>query len=219
MFNLKKKKKTFSYEFFIRQTCSVSLAEWDRDAIWLNVSQALTVQQLNQNYMPYNSGWKLVGTNIDIELGGIVSVLFHFTFHRNAHHFAINLFAPSLILTVLQLTAFMLPANTSERAMFTITIMLTEFVLKSEMMANLPKTPQPIYLSYYVLGGIVITAIITAYSSTACWLSQAHPHLLRVKKTKWKYSVIELIDKLALITVVLALVILHLATAVSIGLI
>ena len=205
--------------FSFRQTCSVWISNWNLEADWLVMNTSNTYLELHQQPMPYNSIWQYLDNHCEIvRKPGEVEILFHFSFQRNPSYFGTNLFAPGFILGILQLTTFMLPPDTPDRAMFTITIMLTEFVLKSEIMSNLPETPKPIYLSYYTLAGIVLSSAITAYSVFIAWLCSVKPQVMVAEKTKWHFSLISLVDFVSFFISCFIFLLMNLITAWCVGL-
>ena len=194
--------------------CKVVIGIWNWHSGYLNVTSTTVFEFMEPSAIPFNSAWVLTEMGHSIKYDQVIKQIeYSFHFQRKASYFGINLFAPGLILSVLQLTSFMLPPEAPDRSAYTVTIMLTLFVLKTEIMSYLPKTPRPIYLSYYTLGEIVFSTACTTYSALICWICQISPNLLHGKR-----SIISKIEILAFATACISLILINFITAWSVGL-
>ena len=215
------------------QTCRISLICLScRDMKnFYNISKAKVIENpitaIMNDVVPSNSIWKIVpyGRGVDgnerdllakTEINAIDVVSFVFTFERNAEYFVLNLFAPGFILTILQLTSFLLPIDSPDRATYSVTIMLAVFVLKSEAMTYLPMTPKLIYMNYYILGEIVYASLCATYSAFICWACTKNPSFIKPGQYKGgtlfsNFSPIGLVDLVAFILAILSLLFLNIS--------
>ena len=154
------------------QLCNVTLTFWAYETEWFDITVEKSIIVPNRS-TPKNGQWKVKGISESYEImnNGLIHVHFTFEFQRHYQYFGVYIFAPGLILSILQLTSFFLPPNSPDRSMYCITIMLSLFVLKNETLSFLPTTSQPIYVGYYTLGEVIFSSLITSYASVICWFS------------------------------------------------
>lgn len=130
--------------------------------------------------MPINSVWQMTNyTSISVtdSFGpyNISSGRFIFKFKRNSIYYLWNLFLPGVLLSILELTSFMLPAESAERPTFAVTIMLSMFVLQGLVISLLPKTNKLIVSSLYVNVMMAFATLVTVYTSVMCFSIKYHP--------------------------------------------
>ena len=196
------------------QTCPVTIADWSYDSYILNLTTAKEV--VDPDAMPFNSQWDITDISDSItNMQGFRQVKFNFEFKRRAQYFIANLFTPCLILSILELTSFMIPPDTPDRGVYTVTIMLTMFVLKTEIMSYLPQTPKPIYIAYYILADIGFATLCASYACFMCWMCYVNPLLVKRKNGK-RMSTAGVIDNVAFLIACGLLFALNILTAMAI---
>ena len=132
----------------------------------------IKVPNLFFNTIPENSNWILQENGMTsllkqeslLNQGNFSTVSFDFKFQRKFNFYMVNLLVPSFILNILILACFLLPADTADRPLMACVILLSVFVLQGQMMNNLPKTPKPVLLSYYLLGMLVLAMLCVTYT-------------------------------------------------------
>ena len=92
-------------------------------------------------------------------------VTFCFQFKRNSFYFALNLFGPVILLTVLQFSTFLIPPNSIERVSYSATVMLAMFVLHDQILSYLPVSPNQISVSLYLMAVMGFGTFTTFYSA------------------------------------------------------
>ena len=106
----------------------------------------------------------------------------------------LNLAVPSLLLSGLQLVAFLIPPSASERTSFSITLMLSLFVLQNQVLNAIPDSPKPTVAGCFLLAQVFFASVCALYFTTI-------NYLVNTKKTKFvcfkcQCISIDLIDKL-----------------------
>ena len=134
-----------------------------------------TKVEYDGDWLPENSNWNFISSSTgkkhpDPSTHEDSHLLFFLNFKRKPDYFTLNLFTPGIILVILELSSFAIPPDKPDRATFAATIMLTMFVLHSQVLSYLPKTPQPILAAYYFIGEIVFGTFCTVYSAFICWM-------------------------------------------------
>ena len=125
------------------------------------------------NWIPENSNWIYLNysTSKVVKPQKNDNFIFSFQFKRKHQYFFLNLYFPGYILLLLQVAVFFIPPDTPDRPAFAATIMLAMFVLHSQTLSYLPKTPQPIVAAYSVIGSIIFGTLTTIYSTIMCNIS------------------------------------------------
>lgn len=210
------------YEFpFDIQTCWFTLTSMHSNkTIAINTEDGV----IDDLAIPNNFDWDLLTfkTIASIEswnYNSETNVHFEFSVKRLPNYFSLNLLAPAVILQLLELSSFLIPPDTPDRATYAITIMLSLYVLRTEMLSYLPKTPQPIVVAFYLLGATVFAMFIALYSAVVCYLIGKYPTITHHKHFRQNWSKIGLIELLFATISSLFLVIFNLFCAFETGLI
>ena len=195
---------------FYRQTCSI-------DIMSLTQSSLLNFTELNYDFTslspkspstPLNSNWKFVHVSTAIEQlrNSVLVMKYYFHLERRPDYFLTTVFAPAMILSILETSSFFMPPETPDRATFAATVMLSLFVLQSQTMAFLPKTPKPIIATYYILGITTLAMLITIYAVAINHIYHHYPTML--KKSIRSFRLPLLIDNVvfAMTTLLIVLV-------------
>lgn len=74
----------------------------------------------------YNSGWTTAETEMEIvDNHGVDVHILCYTLRRNLTYFILNIFLPRVILSFMNIFAFILPVQSEEKAGFAITVFLS----------------------------------------------------------------------------------------------
>ena len=172
--------------------------------------------------IPPNFDW-LVLNQSDEQVGEIINfekyqtIRLSLSFQRKPEYFTLNIFAPGLILQILELSSFFLPPDTPDRATYSITIMLSLYVLRTEVLSHLPSTPKPVVIAYYTFGATVFTMFCAIYGACICWLVGINfKNIKKPKQIAKRYSVVEVIDFFSFTLALLAVVFLNMVTGMII---
>ena len=161
--------------------------------------------------IPANSNWDLLSMNAQhsplvVQKDQIFTQIdISITIKRKGSYYFINLFAPSFILSILELACFLLPPETPDRATFACTIMLSIFVLQAQFIDNIPKTPRPVMATNYILGELIYAMACVIYSGLMCAFVDRLPHKAERKIDlgsmgfKEKFKIYQVIDYIAFI--------------------
>ena len=131
------------------------------------------------NWVPKNSNWVLINSSFSYHNadGGGQMVLLEYTFKRDSRYYTSNILYPGVVLSLLEMACFFIPPDTPDRSSYAATIMLTMFVLHSQILTYIPKTPQPLVMSYYIMAEIGFGTFCTIYSTVMCWLINENKRL------------------------------------------
>lgn len=129
-----------SYFPFDSQTCEIWLLPWDHGASEINVTLTQTTVDLS-SYNP-NPTWDYVSSNVYTQSSSN-GVHFTMKFKRRPTFFMINIIFPIILLGVLNVFVFVLPADSGERVGFSITLLLSIAVFMTIIADSLPNTSSP----------------------------------------------------------------------------
>ena len=128
------------YQFpFDQQNCSIVFSLiYLTDVAEITTAVADPAKFFNYNFMPENTVWKFlqVSTNFTKAMSSVVpnktisEATFTFTFKRKPEYYLVNLFTPSIALSILEVVSFFIPGDTGERPAFTITVLLSVMVMQ-----------------------------------------------------------------------------------------
>ena len=99
--------------------------------------------------------------------GKYKAVLFTFNLNRKSMFFINQLFVPSVVLALLQISVFFLPISSTDRAGYAITCVLAIFVVQTNFSDQLPVTSEPVHFVDFLTYQMFIGAGITAYTLIA----------------------------------------------------
>ncbi|CAC5418830.1 CHRNN [Mytilus coruscus] len=129
-----------SYYPFDSQTCQMMVVPWQYDANEIVILiQSYTV---DTTYYSENPQWDYVSSTL--YNGSSVNALYiSMTFKRKPTFFMINVIFPIILLGVLNIFVFALPADSGERVGFSITLLLSIAVFMTIVADSLPSTSSP----------------------------------------------------------------------------
>ena len=212
---------------FDQQHCNVTFSLLQPQS-HLSINEAVAFL-LSNTAMPRNFNWNVqtdqtapqISTYICNGVGDEMcpEIHFRFIFTRKSFYYTCNLFAPAVILSVLLLVAFFLPPMGADRATFAATIMLSLFLLQTDMMSYIPETPVPIIAALYVLAVTCYCAVIVIYSAILSYVCYTKPKIIEksIRFCGTRVSIVQIVDFIALIITIAILSFQNFATIVSIG--
>lgn len=129
-----------SYYPFDSQTCQMMVLPWQYDANEIRILiQSYTV---DTTYYSENPQWDYVSSTL--YNGSSVNALYiSMTFKRKPTFFMINVIFPIILLGILNIFVFALPADSGERVGFSITLLLSIAVFMTIVSDSLPSTSSP----------------------------------------------------------------------------
>ena len=158
----------FSRFPFDEQECSFFFESWH--TLKQTNLTSIDFKMKPEDFVTENSGWDLKNFTFKplvlVYLPGQDFYRFDFkiSIQRRPYYYTTNLIVPCFFLTIVALSAFMLPPGEPDRAGFSVTILLSFTVMLAQVQANLPATPHEIYLSNLIIGETVAAVLITAYA-------------------------------------------------------
>lgn len=128
------------------------------------------------SYIEENGFWNSIRTSSeDFVIQNKSFVSFTVTFDRKPLFLVINILLPILILCVLNLFVFLLPAGSGERTSYAMTVLLSLAVFMTIVSDNLPKVSKPVPLiTYYLLSLVTYSACIAATNIMSLCIYHRH---------------------------------------------
>ena len=112
-----------------------------------------------EHYMN-NGMWDLVKTDAAVTDTGVQIFQIDLTLSRRSAFVVIIVIVPIMLLSVLNILVFLLPADSGERMSFTITLLLAQTVFMTIISDNIPHTSSPLSILCYFLGMQVLLSTI-----------------------------------------------------------
>ena len=114
-----------------------------------------------------NSNWKFIDISCSVGTGLAISslVTVSFVMARIPRFYMLHLVAPCVLLAILGLFSFALPAKGAERTTFTMSVYLAFVFVQTMLFSILPQTPKDVLLTQMVLFQSIVMTIITIYSA------------------------------------------------------
>ena len=152
--------------------------------IWLT-TQFINLTTSNVDYydkdifVTENLGWEVKSIDartktVVMEQGSYFESILTMVLDRYPDYFMINILGPCLVLTCVQLVTFVLPPD-SDRASFSITILLSFTVVSATVLSNFPKTPSVIYVNNIIVGEMLSAMLVVCYSGFSCCWVESNP--------------------------------------------
>ena len=188
------------------QNCSFQIRGKDLSVIYKFTRCSVNYIPSLMQFTTSNSNWRFLNHSCHVSHGIAVTtmVTVSFVMARIPRFYMINVIGPCILLAVLELCSFALPAKGAERTTFTMTVYLAFVFVQSMLFTILPQTPKEVLLTQMIFFQSIITTIITIYSAflsrTAGRLSKSS---IKLKKLK-KISLIFLLDSIGFSLTILA---------------
>ncbi|XP_063410370.1 neuronal acetylcholine receptor subunit alpha-5-like [Mytilus trossulus] len=129
-----------SYFPYDSQTCQMMVIPWQYDANEIRI--LIQSNTVDTTYYSENPQWDYVSSTL--YNGSSVNALYiSMTFKRKPTFFMINVIFPIILLGILNLFVFALPADSGERVGFSITLLLSIAVFMTIVADSLPSTSSP----------------------------------------------------------------------------
>ena len=160
---------------FDKQTCTITLRTCGYMSTDLNIVQAHDTIQTPD--IRENGIWKITSSSTSVSTNmGVEFVHFSMTITRRSAFYVVNFMLPMLAMLVLQLFAFVLPAESGERIGYSITVLLAVSVFLSIVTDFLPTTviPNIPFICYKLLADFLICTLvmIAAIVNMRCFLKE-----------------------------------------------
>ena len=208
----------FSHFPFDRQSCQFTLL------IGTNVDSIAIVSMnamLDHEAIPDNSNWNMTHLSFFGHLNSKTPIATMVTnLARNPAYFIFNLFIPSIVLSILEMFSFFIPAYCGgDRPSFAATILLSMYLIHTQVLTHIPKTPKPVVISSYVLGIIGHAMTCSIYSALSSWLAHYHAHIFerKIRIGMRKITIMSLVDAIAFSIALVTFVIMNFYVLSSIG--
>ena len=119
------------------------------------------------------ANWDLLDAQCHVGVGYAITSTINISFKmaRNPRFYLIHVVTPCVLLLLLELCSFALPAQGAERTGFTMTIYLAFVFIESFLLTILPRTPKKILLADFIMFQSIFSTIITVYSALLSNLS------------------------------------------------
>ena len=119
--------------------------------------------------------WEYKNTSISIQDYGDATLGFreitvNLSFQRKYHYYIGNILLPSFGLCLLQLAAMLLPPDTSDRPMFSITVVLAYTFVLTSVFSLIPRTTGTVYLVVLLEIKLFLSIFITCYMLVLCFV-------------------------------------------------
>ena len=203
----------------IQSYCDLDFTDFpfDRQKCYFQFNFGLAVDDINlhvgnvitrKNAFPDNSNWFPLGLYKSGFLGGDnVTQTIVFECQRDPTYFVINLLLPGVILSLLELATFMIPPDCGgDRSSFAATILLSMFLLQSETLTFIPKTPKKVNVSIYILLVIIQATLVTMYAAFSTWFVHRFPKNAKKKTQFFKLNEPTFINSLDIIASISAII-------------
>ena len=138
------------YYPFDKQTCRLTFYVSDEMATEVDLVPDAKHNGVRTDHYIENSEWKLVNASVDkYTVYGVSYIDVVFTVERRLEFIFFTTVAPLLLLSVLNLCAFLIPVQSEEKGSYSVTIVITYGVFISQITASLP--PNSVAIPYMLL--------------------------------------------------------------------
>lgn len=159
-----------SYYPWDRQKCQLWFTPWGYGVDQLNIFQIN--ETIYQTYYSENGEWTLIGSSTGVIPNSVI-FFFELFLERQPRFVVINVIAPIMVMSFLNILIFLIPIDSGERISYSLTVLLAVAVFLTLVGDNLPKTSDPMsFLSYYLLAVLIMSVCITL--ATICSLRLYH---------------------------------------------
>ena len=138
------------YYPFDKQTCRLTFYVSDEMATEVDLVPDAKHNGVRTDHYIENSEWKLVNASVEkYTVYGVSYIDVVFTVERRLEFIFFTTVAPLLLLSVLNLCAFLIPVQSEEKGSYSVTIVITYGVFISQITASLP--PNSVAIPYMLL--------------------------------------------------------------------
>lgn len=168
-----------TYFPFEKQSCNIDFVAWslNGDDVYLMVG---TDGIIMDEGLESNSQWTIVSSaSTSLSESRESKVRFTIVIKRKPLFFIINIILPIILLSILNIFTFQIPADIGERMGYTVTVWLSFAVFLTIISSSLPQSSDTVpVLSIYIMIQLVVGTISVLLSS---WESRAVGHAEEVK--------------------------------------
>ena len=164
-----------------------------------------------EKYLIDTDIWRLLAISNET-YNGQAGVRFVFHYQRKAETYYTNLFLPMAQLNVLQICVFLMPADSSDRPGFSITVFLASSVLLNMFENNLPMTAELLYMQVNFGIQISIGVVITVWILFSNRLCHNKKFQSKVRFCHFSIRKIDFIDAILFFLSIFAYVLVNIVT-------
>ena len=142
------------------QECSMEMYVW---GYLVNEVQLIASRDtIDTGLLTEHGSWTVVNTSAKIDDSSFVSkATFTFRLKRKPQYVIVNVVLPILLLCLLNVLVFILPAESGERVSYAITVLLSIAVFMTIVSDILPKTSEPLpIIGYFLMIDLIVSALI-----------------------------------------------------------
>lgn len=158
------------YYPFDRQTCSFKIAVWGHTSSELRLKTPKS--EWNMDLYVENAEWNVENTSSEAYIRNNISFAeFTIDLKRIPTYYVINLISPVILLALVNVCVFILPAESGERVGFSITCFLSFVVLLNIIMGFIPSSGTNLaYLCYYTFVMMVFSCGMSLATVFSLWI-------------------------------------------------
>lgn len=150
-----------TYYPFDTQACAIQVVPWQ---FWPNeIEVGISSATVDVTYFSQNPQWDFISSNV---YNKSTEVFIEMTFKRRPAFFMVNIMLPIILLGILNLFVFILPADSGERVGFSITLLLSIAVFMTIIADSLPSTSSPrlAIVCAKLIADLVISAVLVLFT-------------------------------------------------------
>ncbi|XP_052224772.1 neuronal acetylcholine receptor subunit alpha-2-like [Dreissena polymorpha] len=149
---------------FDTQTCDIELSTWMLDDAVLSLqhsSEEIVLEEYTESgEFVIESTTTLKKDKLQLQYVNVKALVYRLVLRRRSTYYIVNLVLPVMLLQVLGVLVFKIPASSGEKLSFSLTMMLSLTVLMTMVSAMIPTTSlQVSVFSIYLLCGAVASAL------------------------------------------------------------
>ena len=168
-----------TYFPFDHQTCNISFIDWSNNAKEVQIQEG--TYGIVTGELEDDAVWTVISTKLYHDTFDLESRLtYSVTIKRTPGFYVLNIIVPVILLGVLNLFTFVLPADSGEKMGYSITVFLSFAVFLIIVNSELPKTAGSIFGQYMIfqLGIALFTVCVTAIQLRFHFRTDPVPRLL-----------------------------------------
>ncbi|KAL3868190.1 hypothetical protein ACJMK2_041042 [Sinanodonta woodiana] len=150
-----------TYFPFDIQTCNLIFTAWSFLIQQINVTEGME-RNIIMNEYEENSEWSIVNTSLDtLQESEDADILFSITLKRKPLFFMLNVILPVILLSLLNVCIFLLPAESGEKASFSVTVFLALAVFLTMVATTLPQNSENVsFVGIYLVITVFFSTVI-----------------------------------------------------------
>ena len=181
---------TFSFVKFPFDTQTCDLLFYSEDPV---TNYNLTTAEVfvdPTEFIPASEIWQFVSASQSVEefpdvYFKIWRITVKISLQRKYQYYIGNVFLPTFALYLIQLAAFLLPPETSDRPTFSVTVVLAFTFVLTSVFSLIPRTTETVYLVILLEIKLFLSVFLTCYMLFSCSIAN---------KSNWSHSFIRKLD-------------------------